>query len=120
LVLTGERGKQVCEIPTDSIEQHVFPGLPKPAAALPWDGQIEGIAATAGGEVIVSVANFGPRGRLVFLFDRTAAQWIPLTVPSLGRYPSTPRLLGADGDDLVFEYALSAGFFRLAREAATE
>jgi hypothetical protein len=80
-----------------------------------WDGQIEGVAATVGGDVMVSGDTAGRKGRLVFLFDRTTLQWIPLDVPSLGGYPFTPRLLGADGDDLVFEYALSAGFFRLAR-----
>jgi len=101
------------EIPTDTIEQHVFPGLPKPASARFWDGHIDGVAATEGGDVMVSVGTTGGKARLVYLFDRTTSQWILLDVPPLGGYPFTPRLLGADGDDLVFEYALSAGFFRL-------
>jgi hypothetical protein len=88
--------------------------LPKLAAAR-WDGQIDGVAATVGGEVVVSVEYPGRIGRRAFLFDRTASQWIPLDVASLGGYPFTPRLLGADGDDLVFEYGLSAGVFRLVR-----
>jgi hypothetical protein len=100
------------EIPTDTIAQHVFPGLPKPASVRFWDGHIDGVAATAGGDVMVSVEGIGRKSQLVFLFDRTTSQWIPLDVPPLGGYPFTPRLLGADGDDVVFEYALSAGFFR--------
>jgi hypothetical protein len=103
------------EIPTDAIEQHVFPGLPKLAGDHLWDGQVESVAATVGGEVMVSMENIEHKGRVVFLFDRTSSQWVQLNVPSLGGYPFTPRLLGADGDDLVFEYALSAGFFRLVR-----
>jgi hypothetical protein len=103
------------EIPTDTIAQHVFPGLPKSASLRFWDGHIDGVAATVGGDVMVSVEGGGRKGRLVFLFDRTTSQWVPLDVPALGGYPFTPRLLGADGDNLVFEYALSAGFFRLVR-----
>jgi len=103
------------EITTDTIEQHVFPGLPKLASARMWGGQIEGVAATVGGEVMVAVDNGGRKGRLVFLFDRANSQWIPLDVPPIGGYSFTPRLLGADGDDVVFESALSAGFFRLVR-----
>jgi hypothetical protein len=103
------------EIPADTLEQHVFPGLPKAASVRLWDGQIEGVAATVGGDVMVSVGNIGRKGRLVFLFDRTTSQWIPLDVPPLGGYPFTLSLLGADGDDLVFESALSAGIFRLVR-----
>ncbi len=103
------------EIPTDTIAQHVFPGLPKSASARHWDRHIDGVAATAGGEVLVSVEDVGRKGRLAYLFDRTTSQWIPVDVPALGGYPFTPRLLGADGDNLVLEYALSAGFFRLVR-----
>jgi hypothetical protein len=106
----GGESKYV-EIPTDTIEQHVFPGLPKLPGNQLWDGHIEGIAATVGGDVLVS----GEKGRVVFLFDRSSSQWTPVHVPSLGGYSFTPRLLGADGDNLVFEYALSAGFFRLVR-----
>jgi hypothetical protein len=111
--IAGE-GRYV-EIPTGSIEQHVFPGLPKLGAAPQWDGEIEGVAATVGGEVMVSVVNVGRAARLVFLFDRVAERWIPVEVPALGGYSFTPRLLGADGDNFVFEYALSGGFFRLVR-----
>jgi hypothetical protein len=108
----GGDGRYV-EIPTGTIEQHVFPGLPK-QAAVRWDGELDGVAATVGGEVMVSLENAG-KGRLVFLFDRTTSRWIPISVPPLGGYSFTPRLLGADGDDLVFEQALSAGLFRLVR-----
>jgi hypothetical protein len=38
-----------------------------------------------------------------------------LDVLAFGGYSYRPRLLGADGDDLVFKSALSASLFRLVR-----
>ena len=102
------------EIPTDNIEQHLFPGISK-SASNSRDSHLEGVAATAGGEVLVSLEDTAGKGQLVFLFDRAALHWIRLDVPPLGGYTFTPRLLGADGDNLVFEYALSAALFRLVR-----
>jgi hypothetical protein len=65
----------------------------------------------------MSLANVSHNGQIVSLFDRTASQWIRLDVPSLGGYPFRLNLFGADGDNLVFEYTLSAGFFRLVRSS---
>lgn len=110
----GGQGKYV-EIPTDRIIQNVFPGLP---ATLPDGrsvGQVDGAAATVAGDVVLTASYADHRGRLVFFFDRLALKWIPIKAPSVGAYPSAPRLLGAEGEDLLFEHGSTASAFRLAR-----
>lgn len=109
------RGKYV-EIPTDRIKENVFPGLPATMSDGRLIGQVDGAAATVGGDVVLSANYADHKGRLVFLFDRVASGWILLHAPSLGAYPATPRLLGADGDDLLFESGLTANALRLARD----
>jgi hypothetical protein len=102
------------EISTDSMTQRTLPGLPPKYCDKWWDGAIDGLAMTEGGDVIVSIDDHRANDRRVYKFDRATSEWAPLNVPGLGGYSFTPHLVGSDGDRLVFRYDYSAAFFSLS------
>ncbi len=107
------------EIPTDKIEMHVFPGVPRELSGNKrWDGDLEGLAVTDSGNVAVSIG--AVRSRRTFVFDRTSKKWMKLAVPAMGNVIGyDPWLVGSDGDRLVFSEGVQAGFFDLNQTANT-
>jgi len=126
LVATGDRlgwyasiGRvsKYVEISLDTMKERAYAGLP-PSLSGVLGGYIEGLALTDAGDVTVCVPQRNPYAPSSYRFDRTAAKWTPLPVPSLGGYRYAPRLLGSDGEDLVFQYDQSAAFFSVVSNGA--
>jgi hypothetical protein len=124
LVATGDRlgwyssiggSSKYVEVSTNTMERHAYPGLPRDPLLERWDGSVDGLALTDGGDAVVSIEYHRSPCRTAYKLDRAKSQWQALPVPTLGGYQFAPSLMGSDGGNLVFQYAYSAAFFSLPR-----
>ncbi len=106
------QGKYV-EFEVDSMLVHEYPGptlTDDPLAEV----LVAGLTSTDDGTVAVSIQDLSPRARSTYVFDRGTSKWVPLHVPSIGKYNYEPYLSGSDHESLVFQYEHSAVFFNVS------
>jgi hypothetical protein len=105
-----EENGQYIEISTATMAVQSYPGLPAPSR---YD-RADALALSDSGMVTLQIEDRSPLARATYSFDRATSKWVPLRVPAIGGYNCTPILTGTDGESLVFQYAQSVAFFRVA------
>lgn len=100
------------EIALPSLSIKAYPGAPTKAVKT---GLAVGFAISSSGVASVSIENDLPSARTNYILDRPASKWVPVEVPPMGGFKFAPILIGSDEEDLVFQYAREAQFYRVER-----
>jgi hypothetical protein len=103
-----QREATYTEISLDTMTMKEYSGIAGNASKFHF---AEGLALTDSGIASISIDDGSASVRTNYVLDRTSSKWLPVSVPLMGGFKFTPRLIGSDGESLVFKYGRESGFF---------